>query len=149
MLAVGGQLDCLVQVGVPGRGRARGSCWSQPLPLCSQAAWWGSAAGLCPSPALGRGGNPPGEDPLGPVEKTCVRRMSSGSSDTKHCSKYNHERKLYLSGPPSLVSLVILQPDDHGAVDRLDGNFSLWQGVLEPVPIVVLQGRYNNLINAI
>ena len=63
--------------------------------------------------------------------------------------KYNLERKLYLSGPPSLVSLVILQPDDHGAVDRLDGNFSLWQGVLEPVPIVVLQGRYNNLINAI
>merc|ERR1719220_2082332 len=53
-----------------------------------------------------------------------------------------------LSGPPSLVSLVILQPDDHGPVDRLDGNFSLWQGVLEPVPIVVLQGRYNNLINA-
>ena len=61
--------------------------------------------------------------------------------------KYNLERKLYLSGPPSLVSLVILQPDDHGAVDRLDGNFSLRQGVLEPVPIVVLQGRYNNLIN--
>ena len=149
MLAVGGQLDCLVQVGVPGRGRARGSCWSQPLPPCSQAAWSGSAAGLCPSHALGRGGNPQGEDLHGPVEKTCVRRTSSGSSDTKHCSKYNHERKLYLGGPPSLVSLVILQPDDHGAVDRLDGNFSLWQGVLEPVPIVVLQGRYNNLINAI
>ena len=63
--------------------------------------------------------------------------------------KYYLERRLYLGGPPSLVSLVILQPDDHGAVDRLDGNFSLWQGVLEPVPIVVLQGRYNNLINAI
>ena len=90
MLAVGGQLDCLVQVGVPGRGRARGSCWSQPLPPCSQAAWSGSAAGLCPSPALGRGGNPPGEDPLGPVEKTCVRRASSSSSDTKHCSKFSN-----------------------------------------------------------
>ena len=44
-----------------------------------------------------------------------------------------------------MVSLVVLQPDNHGAMDRLDGDLSLWQSVLEPVTVVMLQGRYNNL----
>ena len=65
MLAVVG-LDCWVQVGVPGRGRARGSCLSR-LPPYSPAASLGSAAALCPSLALVLDGILRGEDPPGPA----------------------------------------------------------------------------------
>ena len=65
MLAVGG-LDCWVQVGVPGRGRARGSCLSR-LPPCSPAASSDSAAALCPSLALVLDGSLPEEGPPGPA----------------------------------------------------------------------------------
>ena len=65
MLAVGG-LDCWVQVGVPGRGQARGNCLSR-LPPYSPAASSDSAAALCPSLALVPDGNLPGEDPPGPA----------------------------------------------------------------------------------
>ena len=67
MLAVGG-LDCWVQVGVPGRGRARGSCLSR-LPPCSPAASSDSATALCPSRAHVQDGNPPEEGPPGPAIK--------------------------------------------------------------------------------
>ena len=67
MLAVGG-LDCWVQVGVPGRGRAHGSCLSR-LPPCSPAASLDSAAALCPSLVLFLDGNLRGEGPLGPAIK--------------------------------------------------------------------------------
>ena len=67
MLAVGG-LDCWVQVGVPGPGRARGSCLSPPL-LCSPAALSDLAVGPCPSHALVLDGNLRGEDPPGPAIK--------------------------------------------------------------------------------
>merc|ERR1719234_1142688 len=62
MLAVGG-LDCWVQVGVPGRGLARGSCWILRLPPCSRVALSDSTVGLCPSHARVLDGNLPGEDP--------------------------------------------------------------------------------------
>ena len=68
MLAVGG-LDCWVQVGVPGRGQARGSCWILRLPPCSLAALSDSAVGLCPSHARVLDGNLPGEDPPCPAIK--------------------------------------------------------------------------------
>ena len=67
MLAVGG-LDCWVQVGVPGRGQARGSYLSR-LPPCFRVALLDSAVGLCPSHARVLDGNLPGEDPPCPAIK--------------------------------------------------------------------------------